>query len=318
MYIIYCIFFDKNIYGFNSDHYYIGQHKTNNLNDTYMGSGKAVKDIYRTYGSEKAQKSVLAICDDKKLVDLLEIEFIKIYRQEYGNKVLNIANGGNCVSLPKEYMIEAHKKTNAANRKLWKEHPERFLERNKKISEKMKGNRNGSFRKVCLNKKKTIISKKDYSGRKNIIKTPNPLGKWKSKTRGMSVSKAQMEKVYFYSFQTKEYKEFESIKTGWKEMGFSSESTALRFCRYCTKLLENNTLDSFETPKAVKIEAFVAKIPYNENLNKIDLLLEKDFKNRPARLDVLEQERRRKIAEYNLTKRVYHHKNKEVLRHVKN
>ena len=78
----------------------------------------------------------------------------------------------------------------------------------------MKGNRNGAFRKICLNKKKAIISKKDYSGRNRIIKTPNPLGKYKSKTRGTSVSKAQMEKVYFYSFQTKEYKEFESIKTG--------------------------------------------------------------------------------------------------------
>lgn len=315
MYIIYCIFFDKNIYGFNSDHYYIGQHKTNNLNDSYMGSGKAVRDIYRTYGSEKAQKSVLAICDDKKLVDLLEIEFIKIYRQEYGKKVLNIANGGNCISLPKEYMIEAHKKTNAANRKLWKEHPERFLERNKKISEKMEGNKNGAFTKGHHKNKEVL--KKPYSVRKSH-KTFNPLGKWKSKTRGISVSKAQMEKVYFYSFQTKEYKEFESIKTGWKEMGFSSESTALRFCRYCTKLLENNTLESFETPKAVKIEAFVAKIPYNEVLDKIDILLENDSKNRSARLNALEQERRRKIAEYNLTKRVYHHKNKEVLRHVKN
>lgn len=246
-------------------------------------------------------------------------------------------------------MIEAHKKTNAANKKLWKEHPEKFLERNKKISESMKGNKNGRFsnknkqknRITVVKQQKTKVFKpktqklndKDisfiqtssirisykkvhfYSEKQIKRHLPNPLGKWKSATRGKSVSKAQMEKVYFYSLDKKEYKEFESIKTCWQQMGFSSESTALRHCRYCTELLKENKIQSFETIKAVKIEAFLSKIPFDNVLSSIESALLNDSLTRNKRLELLEQKRREKIANYNLTKRDYSslRKDKEVI-----
>lgn len=132
MYIIYEIFIDKNLYGFESDHYYIGQHLCKKIDDNYMGSGKALKDIYRLYGKDKAQKKVLAITENNVTADILEVYFISLYREEYGEQVLNFAEGGAGIRLSKEYMAEAHEKTNAANKKLWAEQPERFLERNKK------------------------------------------------------------------------------------------------------------------------------------------------------------------------------------------
>ena len=77
MFLIYCIFFDKEKFGFNNNHYYIGQHHTNKIDDGYMGSGKKVGDIYKKYGRDKAQKIVLAITKDERTCNLLEILYKK-------------------------------------------------------------------------------------------------------------------------------------------------------------------------------------------------------------------------------------------------
>lgn len=299
LFYVYCIFFDKEKFGFKQNHYYIGQHKTKNLNDKYMGSGKKVKDIYKKYGKDKAEKKLLAITGDEKSCNILEVFFIKEYIKIYGNKqVLNITEGGVGIRIMDSiFKSEILRKSHNSLKKHWKEHPEDFLERNKKISKKLLGNKNGTFRKntKCSEETKKKISK--------TLKSKIDFGE--------KVSKAQMEKVYFYSLEIKIYKEYESIKTCWREMGFSSESTALRHCRYCTNLIELNILDKFETMKAVKIFAFVSKIPFGDKLKNIQLILEKDKNSRKERLYNLELERRKKIAEFNLTKRDYSSRRKK-------
>jgi hypothetical protein len=186
-----------------------------------MGSGKKVIDIYKKYGQDKAKKTVLAVTEDEEICNLLEIFYIKEYLDMFGPKqVLNIAKGGKGISIyDRSYMIEAHKKTNTANRKLWNEHPERFLKRNKKISESMKGNKNGMGH-ICKHSEET---KKRIS--EAVRNCP---------TRHENLSKSMMKKVYVY--KNGEYKEYDSIKFSWKEIGFTSESTAQRFVRYCSTL----------------------------------------------------------------------------------
>lgn len=228
MFLIYCIFFDKEKFGFNNNHYYIGQHHTNKIDDGYMGSDKKVGDIYRKYGQDKAQKTVLAITEDEQICNLLEVFYIKEYLETYGPKqVLNIAKGGKGISIyDRSYMIEAHKKTNAANRKLWKEHPERFLERNKKISEKMKGNKNGIGH-TCKHSEET---------RRKISEAVR-----NCPTRHENLLKSMMKKVHVY--KDGEYKEYESVKFSWKEIGFPSEGMAQKFIRYCTSLEDLSTFN---------------------------------------------------------------------------
>lgn len=72
---------------------YIGQHKTNNLNDNYMGSGTLLHKAYEKYGIENFIKTILAITETKENVDVLEKAFIKFFREE-GKAEYNIADGG--------------------------------------------------------------------------------------------------------------------------------------------------------------------------------------------------------------------------------
>ena len=74
--------------------FYIGSHKTNNLNDGYMGSGRFIKESIQIYGKENHTKEILAIFDNRKESIALEhflVEYYKFYNKDL---VLNVTNGG--------------------------------------------------------------------------------------------------------------------------------------------------------------------------------------------------------------------------------
>ena len=52
--------------------FYIGKHKTKDLDDGYMGSGKILKHAISKYGIENFHKEILHICKDEKHMNLLE------------------------------------------------------------------------------------------------------------------------------------------------------------------------------------------------------------------------------------------------------
>lgn len=123
---------------------YIGMHKTNDLNDSYMGSGLNIKRAIKKYGINNFKKEYVHIFDNEK--DMINMEH-KIVNSEFINdkKTYNIMEGGkggfNHINLtfPKEKRIEMMKKFGAWNdkekrRKVWESVP---IEKRKEIAKKM-------------------------------------------------------------------------------------------------------------------------------------------------------------------------------------
>lgn len=52
--------------------FYIGKHKTKNLKDGYMGSGKLLRHAMRKYGIENFHKEILHVCESEKQMNALE------------------------------------------------------------------------------------------------------------------------------------------------------------------------------------------------------------------------------------------------------
>ena len=80
---------------------YIGQHKYKKLNDSYMGSGKILKQSIKKYGIENFKKEILVFNISKKdQADLLEKTFIVSEREKVGvENCYNIADGGGGIAI---------------------------------------------------------------------------------------------------------------------------------------------------------------------------------------------------------------------------
>lgn len=69
--------------------YYIGKHKTANIDDGYVGSGVALKNAYIKHGKENFVKEILFIFDNEVDMDLKEKELVQISEHTY-----NMTEGG--------------------------------------------------------------------------------------------------------------------------------------------------------------------------------------------------------------------------------
>ena len=72
-----------------NEKYYIGKHKTKNLNDGYMGSGKILLQSIEKNGIENFSKEILFIFDNEEEMNLKEKELVTISEQTY-----NLCEGG--------------------------------------------------------------------------------------------------------------------------------------------------------------------------------------------------------------------------------
>lgn len=77
-----------------NQNYYIGQHRTNNINDGYLGSGSIIIKAIKKYGKENFERQILCFCDSQQELNLREKEFVNkdVINDE---KSYNIRLGGN-------------------------------------------------------------------------------------------------------------------------------------------------------------------------------------------------------------------------------
>lgn len=167
------------------DHYYIGQHKTNNLNDGYKGSGTIVKDYYKKHPNGY-KKEILEWCGNEVDMNYYEDYFVGD-KYKTDPMCLNIKPGGNKAG----YSEETRKKLSEANkrRKLSEE-------TRKKISEALKGENNYWYGKKLSeeHRKKLSEAKKNISDEARNKMSESHKGKT-SPMKGKTLSEESREKI---------------------------------------------------------------------------------------------------------------------------
>lgn len=73
------------------DHFYFGQHQTNNLDDGYKGRGRILTDYYKKYPNDYIME-IISFCDTVDELDKLEYDLIHPYLND--DMCLNLIDGG--------------------------------------------------------------------------------------------------------------------------------------------------------------------------------------------------------------------------------
>lgn len=131
-------------------YFYIGQHASKWVRDkqqidpNYKGSGILMQRAIKAHGFNNIDNKILKWCYTHEELNAAEIEYIDLYRTQYNNLLLNIAEGGHNGDYSK-YMSEEDIKANAKQHsisisKLWQDSD--YVERQKK-SRKQMWNREG-------------------------------------------------------------------------------------------------------------------------------------------------------------------------------
>lgn len=146
MYYIYCI--ENKLNGKT----YIGQHKSSDISDSYMGSGKIIKKAIKKHGLENFTKSILAITGTKENINILEKYFIASFRSE-GKAEYNITDGGDAPIFSGKFEVERKLKISETSKKRWEN-----FEYKKRVGEKISKSHIGLKRKKHSEETKKKIS----------------------------------------------------------------------------------------------------------------------------------------------------------------
>lgn len=162
---------------------YIGKHKTNDLNDGYLGSGKIILKALSKYGKENFSKEYLFIFDSEDEMNAKEREIVNedfITREDTYNLVLGGHGGGREPGYKPSK--ETMNKIAIANKKHWKEHPI-SKERSEQYSIEIKNRyKNDPQLKIKISN----ASKENWKNEKYREKVLNALKKWREQTGGLT------------------------------------------------------------------------------------------------------------------------------------
>lgn len=178
---------------------YIGKHVTEDVNDSYLGSGKILKLAIKKHGIDNFTKTVLVVCDSEEDMNNKEREIVNIdvvNNPEYYNSAIG-GNGG-CIVLKKGHPLynEVIEKIRLTNQSRSKEQSKRAKELHQQKKLGMYGKSQSEFQKQTVSKlNKGIPKKKEHviKQRESILRTVTAEGYVHPNT-GKKKSKESLEK----------------------------------------------------------------------------------------------------------------------------
>lgn len=139
-----------------TDSYYYGQHKTNDLNDGYKGSGAILRKYYKKY-PDGYKKEIISFCNSQEELDKTEYELIKPHLNE--EQCLNICFGGRSGGGHPHTEETKQKISNTVKGRKPNNYGKKWSEEQRKaFSEKMKGHKGWTKGKSLSEEHKQKIS----------------------------------------------------------------------------------------------------------------------------------------------------------------
>lgn len=130
---------------------YIGKHSTKNLNDNYLGSGRALKNAVKKYGKENFKRAILAEFDTEE--DAFIYETILVTENTINdNTYYNIVKGGRRGDISVEFKEGLSKNMSSLVKDLWKD-PEYRKMKTEELKSRWK---NSEFREKMSNSTKQL------------------------------------------------------------------------------------------------------------------------------------------------------------------
>jgi group I intron endonuclease len=185
-----------------NEKFYIGSHKTKNLNDNYMGSGKYLKYAQNKHGIHNFVKEILYVFSSAEEMYAKEAELVtKAFIAE--NNTYNIKEGGfgGFDYINNQDWVMTDKRING------------YKERTLKLS----GRKNSLFSKTlkrCHAEGK--IRYDGFLGKAHSSETKDKIGKANSKNQSGSSNSQYGTKWITNGKENKKIKSIEMIPTGWK------------------------------------------------------------------------------------------------------
>lgn len=169
---------------------YVGCHKTRDLDDGYMGSGKRIIRAIKRYGEENFSKEILYLLESTKAMYVAEKSIVNaafLKRKD----VYNLTEGGHGSWAAMNNRVKARKAKNkkaaiAMNKTMWSD-PKFAARKKKEASER--------FRKLHAEGK---IKPYDWTGKKHKKATKKKIGKANAKHQ-KGKGNSQYGKVWIYS-----------------------------------------------------------------------------------------------------------------------
>lgn len=132
--------------------YYVGKHKTKNIDDGYLGSGLNIQRAIKKYGIENFKREILCFCENEELLNLKEKELIEeilkdpncyniMYGGQGGWKYVCEQNTGKTKETSNSHFRQSLKITGDLN-------PSKREDVRLKISKKVSGMNNGMFGRI--------------------------------------------------------------------------------------------------------------------------------------------------------------------------
>lgn len=121
---------------FSHGYCYVGKHDGNIFNDNYFGSGVAWNNVVNKYGKECIERNIICTYETKEEGNNLEMFYIDKYKNQFKERCLNIAIGGQGGNLGGEVNKRISMAVSGENNGMYGK--KLSVESRKKISDKLK------------------------------------------------------------------------------------------------------------------------------------------------------------------------------------